>query len=175
MQSERNYSEILKNIEYIFFDFDGVFTTNKVIVDETGKESVICDRSDGIGLSRARGGGIKMSIVSTEINPVVAARAKKLQMAVYQGVENKLELVKQILEEQGVAPANAVFVGNDINDIASMRYVGCSVAPADAYPEVKKICNILLEKKGGDGAVREICDLVCIARSIKSKYEFEAI
>jgi len=164
----------LKNIKLIFFDFDGVFTNNTVIVDENGKESVICNRSDGIGLSRLGTSGVKLIIVSTEINPVVTARGKKLKIKVYQGVENKLQLIRTILQEESIDPSEAIFVGNDINDIPAMKYVGCGVAPADSYPEVKQICDILLTKNGGYGAVREICDMVSIAKSIKSKYEYES-
>lgn len=164
----------LKNIKLIFFDFDGVFTNNTVIVDENGKESVICNRSDGIGLSRLEIGGVKLIIVSTEINPVVTERGKKLKIKVYQGVENKLQLIRTILEEESIDPSEAIFVGNDINDIPAMKFVGCGVAPADSYPEVKKKCDILLTKNGGYGAVREICDMVSEAKSIKSKYEFES-
>ena len=164
----------LDGIKLVFFDFDGVFTDNTVIVDENGKESVLCNRSDGIGLSRLGSGGVKLIIVSTEINPVVTARGHKLKVKVYQGVENKLHLIRQILQEESIDPSEAIFVGNDINDIPAMKYVGCGVATADSYPEVKQICDILLTKNGGNGAVREICDMVSIAKSIKSKYEYES-
>ena len=164
----------LKNIKLIFFDFDGVFTNNSVIVDENGKESVVCNRSDGIGLSRLGTGGVKLIIVSTEINSVVSARGKKLKIKVYQGVENKLQLVQSILQDELIDPTEVIFVGNDINDVPVMKFVGCGVAPADSYPEVKKICDILLTKNGGNGAVREICDMVSEAKSIKSKYEYES-
>ena len=161
----------LLNVQIIFFDFDGVFTNNKVIIDENGIESVVCDRSDGIGLSRLLSGGVKVYIVSTEENPVVSMRAKKLKIKAYQGVKNKLFLIKQILKEENINSDQAIFVGNDINDIPAMLFVGCSIAPFDAYPEVIKISTIHLNKNGGEGAVREICDMICLAQSIKSKYE----
>ena len=173
--SEIEIEKKLKKIKLIFFDFDGVFTNNSVIVDENGKESVICNRSDGIGLSRLREGGVKLIIVSTELNHVVSARAKKLKIKVFQGVENKLKLIQKILDEESIVPSESIFVGNDINDIPAMNYVGVGVAPADSYSEVKLICDILLKRNGGHGAVREICDMVSIAKSIKSKYEFESI
>ncbi len=165
----------LKKMKLIFFDFDGVFTDNTVIVDENGKESVICNRSDGIGLSRLKEGGVKLIIVSTEVNPVVSARAKKLKVKVFQGVENKLKLIQTILNRESIDSTESIFVGNDINDIPAMNFVGVCVAPADAHSEVKSICDILLKRKGGHGAVREICDIVSDAKSIKSKYEFESV
>lgn len=164
----------LSKIKFLIFDFDGVFTNNKVIVDENGKESVICDRSDGIGLSRAISGGLKACIVSTEVNKVVSSRGKKLNISVYQGVENKLQLIKELISRENFTPEETLFVGNDINDIPAMKYVGVSAGPADSYPEVKDICTLILTKNGGYGAVREICDMICNVKSIKSKYEQES-
>lgn len=157
-------------LKVIFFDFDGVFTDNKVIVNENGTESVVCDRSDGIGLSRIISGGLKVYIVSTETNPVVSARAKKLKIQAYQSVSDKLYTIKKILAQDGISKEDAMFVGNDINDIEVMKFVGLSAAPADAYPEVKSIANIILKKNGGCGAVREVCDFISDIKSIKPKY-----
>lgn len=168
---KKDLSKILSRIKVVFFDFDGVFTNNKVIINENGVESVICDRSDGIGLSRLLSGGIKVFIISTEMNPVVSVRAKKLKLIALQGVENKLKVIKKILKEEGISYIDSIHIGNDINDIEVMKYLGCSAAPSDSYPEVLKIAKIILKKKGGDGAVREICDMICIAQKIKSKYE----
>ena len=84
-----------RNIKAVVFDFDGVFTDNRVIVSENGKESVICNRSDGIGLEMLRNLGIPMTIISTEKNPVVDFSAKKLKLSVVHGVENKIRKILQ--------------------------------------------------------------------------------
>lgn len=163
--------ELLKSLQLVIFDFDGVFTDNKVYVNEEGLETVVCDRSDGIGISRLVSGGVKVFIVSTETNKVVTARANKLKIKAFQGVDDKLEFVKSRLILENISPENVAFVGNDINDLKVMKFVGCAICPSDAYPEIIKISRIVSEKKGGNGAVREICDFISNSKEIKSKYE----
>jgi len=149
-----------KNIKAVIFDFDGVFTNNLVIVSEDGKESVICNRSDGIGLEMLRKLNMPMMIVSSEINPIVKFRAKKLRLPVVHGVKNKLEEIIKFCESNKFSLDDIAFVGNDINDAESMRKVGFPVAVADAVYSIKKISLIILEKNGGTGAVREFCELI---------------
>ena len=150
----------MNRIQLVAFDFDGVFTDNKVMVDETGLESVSCWRSDGIGLSRLKKSGIKSIIVSTEINNVVLVRARKLQIEAYNGVESKLRFLKTYCKQNNYLLEQTAFVGNDINDLEVMKACGLSVAVADAYKEVKDIANIQLTRQGGLGAVRELCDML---------------
>ena len=149
-----------KNIEAIAFDFDGVFTNNEVVVNEKGIESVICNRSDGIGLSKLKGLGIHIVIISTETNPVVSSRAKKLGVQVIQGVSDKDQAILAWAKDVGVRPINIAFVGNDINDLPALMVVGYPIGVADAFEEVRNAVIFLTETKGGHGAVREICDLV---------------
>lgn len=157
--------ELLASVRLIAFDFDGVFTDNTVVVKQDGIESVRCWRSDGLGLSRLRDVGVQTFIISTEANPVVTARANKLKMACKQGVEDKAAAILDTCRELGIAPAQAMFVGNDINDIPAFKSVGLPVAVADAYPEVYPHILLRTVKPGGFGAVREICDLVFHARN----------
>jgi len=152
--------KIIKNLEIVIFDFDGVFTNNFVIINQNGEESVMSNRSDGYGLKMLREVGVDFLIISSEINKVVEKRAEKLRIKCFSGVENKLLLLKQILEEKNISSDNAAFIGNDINDIDCMNWVGLRVAVRDAFPEVKKIANLVLEKAGGYGAVREFCEMV---------------
>lgn len=152
------------SVELVVFDFDGVFTDNTVYVSQDGVESVCCWRSDGLGLSRLSGAGVHLAIVSTEVNPVVSVRARKLRIPCVQGVEHKDAAVLRICEEQGVAPDRTMFVGNDINDIAAFNTVGFPIAVGDAYAEVYPHVRGKTRTPGGRGAVREICDLVFEAR-----------
>ena len=94
--------KLLASVELIAFDFDGVFTDNTVYVSQDGTESVHCWRSDGLGLSRLAGIGVKTYIVSTEKNPVVAIRANKLKIQCKQGVEDKAAAILDICKELGV-------------------------------------------------------------------------
>ena len=152
--------EQLATIKLVVFDFDGVFTDNTVYVSQEGVESVRCWRSDGLGLARLRDVGVQTLIISTETNPVVTARAKKLGLACRQGVVDKAVAVAEACRERGVEAADAMFVGNDINDIPALSVVGMPVAVADAYPEVFPHVLYRTSRAGGFGAVREVCDLI---------------
>ncbi len=152
--------KVLSSIKLIFFDFDGVFTDNFVYVSENGGESVKCWRSDGQGLNRVKSLGIKIYIISTEINPVVSVRAKKLNLDFYQGVENKSQTILKICQENHISPKNTIFVGNDINDISAFQTAGVAIGVADSHEEIYPYVDFLTKKNGGKGAVREICDLV---------------
>lgn len=156
--------KLLSEIELIVFDFDGVFTDNSVYVNEEGTESVRCWRSDGLGLERLRSIGVKLHIISTEINPVVSLRAKKLGLDCIQGSQNKASTIIDICRSYEVAQEKTMFVGNDINDIPAFQAVGISVAVADAYDEISSYVMLRTKKRGGMGAVREICDIVFEAK-----------
>jgi YrbI family 3-deoxy-D-manno-octulosonate 8-phosphate phosphatase len=134
-----------------------------VYVNEQGIESVRCWRGDGLGLARLRSAGVGAVIVSTEVNPVVTARAKKLNIPCRQGVEDKAQAIISICKEFGVDIRRTAFVGNDINDIPAFKLVGFPVAVNDAYPEVLPYISYRTNATGGHGAVREICDLIFMA------------
>ena len=144
----------------VVFDFDGVLTDNRVLVHENGGESVWCSRSDGLGIVMLSTRGVPMIILSTEENPVVSARARKLGLSCYQGVADKYQTLKALLEERRIDPDDVIYVGNDVNDLKCMEWVGCGVAVKDADPSVLSKAKIILRKEGGKGAVRELCDLV---------------
>ncbi len=159
----------LENVKLVIFDFDGVFTDNRVIVSQDGIESVICWRSDGIGLSRIGKLGIKVAIVSTESNSVVSVRSSKLKVPCFHNVENKAIVVEEICNKWDIDINETIFVGNDINDIPAFEIVGFPIGVADAYPEIYPYIIHKTDKNGGYGAVREICDL--IFNSINRNYE----
>jgi YrbI family 3-deoxy-D-manno-octulosonate 8-phosphate phosphatase len=149
-----------KNIKAIVFDFDGVFTDNRVIISEDGKESVICNRADGIGLDMIRDLCIPMTIISTEKNPVVAHRAKKLKLPVVHGLKDKIKELENFSKALKIDFKNIAFLGNDVNDMECIKKVGFPIAVADAVEDIKKISSYVLNKNGGDGAVREFCELI---------------
>jgi len=144
----------------LVFDFDGVFTDNKVWTAQDGAESVACDRRDGLGIDRLRDAGIPMFILSKETNPVVQARARKLRIDVAGGCDTKAAFLTRFMAERGIDPAGVVYMGNDINDLEAMAVVGHAVAPADAHPDVKHVASLVLSCRGGDGAVRELSDII---------------
>lgn len=143
----------------LVFDFDGVFTDNAVWVQQDGTESVRCSRSDGLGLSRLRGLGLPMLVLSTEENPVVSARCRKLRMDCIQGVPDKAVKLAELAAAAGIDLAAVAYVGNDINDLGCLKGAGLPIVVADAHPDVIALGRLRTTIPGGYGAVREICDL----------------
>jgi YrbI family 3-deoxy-D-manno-octulosonate 8-phosphate phosphatase len=148
------------NIKLLALDFDGVMTDNSVIVDENGKESVVCNRSDGMGVEIIKKHGIDVIVISKEQNKVVKARCDKLKIPCIHGIDDKLSILKKEIESRNLTSEQVCFVGNDVNDIECIQYVGLGVAVNNAYPEVKKAANIVTENNGGNGAVREIINKI---------------
>jgi 3-deoxy-D-manno-octulosonate 8-phosphate phosphatase (KDO 8-P phosphatase) len=155
---------LLANLRLTVFDFDGVFTDNRVWVNERGEESLAFSRSDGLGLRRLDEVGVRYLIVSMERNPVVAARARKLGVECVTGVEDKLGVLRERVSRDGLSLDEVAYAGNDVNDAECLRAVGLPVVPADAWPEVKVLARWVLERPGGHGCVREFCDAVWEAR-----------
>lgn len=151
----------LKNIEIIFFDFDGVFTDNHVYVTTDAIEILRCWRGDGIGVEKLKKLNIPIYVISSEKNGAVGARAEKLGIPCYQGISEKLEIVKKLLTKHEVSEDRAMFVGNDENDISALNYVGFPVIPNDAAPQLLKSQKLIqCESGGGKGVVREICEAI---------------
>ncbi len=160
----------IHSIKLVVFDFDGVFTDNCVFINEEGKESVACNRSDGIGLERIRTFGIKTYIISSEPSPLAAKRSRKLKTPCIHNCRNKLKALVKIAKKYSVSLKETAFMGNDINDIECLKNVGLPVAVADCYPELDKIASLKTDRNGGCGAVRELCDLIYNVKSKKGRY-----
>lgn len=150
----------LQSIQLIVFDFDGVFTDNKVIISQDGLESVQCSRADSLGLAMLKKkNGPECCILSTEENPVVQTRAKKLGITCFQGCTNKKEFLLNLLQKKNLDVSNILYIGNDMNDFEVMSILPLSAAPADAHPTIRKLAPIKLQSYGGNGAIRELCDI----------------
>lgn len=150
-----------EKVRLVVMDFDGVLTDNRVWVDEMGKETVAAYRSDSLGLAILRQKtGIESLVLSMETNPVVSARCKKMNVPVLQGINQKDGALIKFLAERRIDPKEVVYIGNDVNDLVCFPQVGCAVVPVDAEPDVIKQADITLTRKGGHGAVRELCDIL---------------
>jgi YrbI family 3-deoxy-D-manno-octulosonate 8-phosphate phosphatase len=147
-------------VSMVVFDFDGVLTDNRVWVDEGGHEMVAAYRSDTFGISRLAAQGIPSLVISTEPNPVVMARCRKVNIECIQGVRDKAPVLADMLVRKGIDTGETIFVGNDINDLGCYQLAGFSVAVADAMPEALNGADLVLTQRGGHGAVREICELI---------------
>lgn len=149
------------DINAVVFDFDGVFTDNRVHLAQSGEESVVCSRGDGLALSRflpVFPG--KVLVLSSETNPVVLRRCEKLGLPCLHGVAPKVDALRRWLEQNQLDPARVVFLGNDLNDLACLELVGVPVAVADAHPEVLARARVVLTRPGGADAVRELLNLL---------------
>jgi 3-deoxy-D-manno-octulosonate 8-phosphate phosphatase (KDO 8-P phosphatase) len=155
---------LLERVRFAVFDFDGVFTDNRVWVNERGEETLAFSRSDGLGLRRLEEVQVRLLIVSMEQNSIVGARAQKLRVDCVQGVEDKLALLRERADAAGVSLGETAYVGNDINDAECLLAVGLPVVPADAWPEVTALARWVLSRGGGNGCVREFCDAVWEAK-----------
>ncbi|MEU0222950.1 acylneuraminate cytidylyltransferase [Streptomyces sp. NPDC006284] len=144
------------DIDAVVLDFDGTQTDDRVLIDSEGREFVSVHRGDGLGIGALRRGGLAMLILSTEENPVVAARARKLRLPVLHGIDRKDLALQQWCEEQGIAPERVLYVGNDVNDLPCFALVGWPVAVASAHDAVRGAARAVTTAPGGDGAIREI-------------------
>jgi YrbI family 3-deoxy-D-manno-octulosonate 8-phosphate phosphatase len=144
----------------LVMDFDGVFTDNRVLVDETGREAVLCNRSDGLGLEQLRARGLPMLVLSKEQNPVVQARCRKLKLECLQGVDDKRPALEAWCRERRLPLSGVIYIGNDTNDLACFEAVGCAVAVADAHEDAIRAADVSLAQNGGCGALRELTDLI---------------
>ncbi|GLY27332.1 acylneuraminate cytidylyltransferase [Kineosporia sp. NBRC 101731] len=151
------------DVDTLVMDFDGVHTDDRLFLTEEGTESVRVSREDGMGIKLARQAGLKMLILSTEVNPVVAARGRKLQIPVIHGQSDKAQALKEWIAAEGLDPERIAYVGNDVNDLGCLRMVGWPIAVANAHQEVMDLARLTLTKSGGSGAVREVCELVISA------------
>ncbi|MGW7254175.1 cytidylyltransferase domain-containing protein [Streptomyces sp. NPDC054834] len=148
------------DIDAVVLDFDGTQTDDRVLIDSDGREFVSVHRGDGLGIAALRRSGLKMLILSTEQNPVVAARARKLKLPVLHGIDRKDLALKNWCEEQGIAPERVLYVGNDVNDLPCFALVGWPVAVASAHDVVRGAARAVTTVPGGDGAIREIASWI---------------
>ncbi len=149
----------------VVMDFDGVWTDDRVWVNQDGTESIVCSRRDGMGLERLRKAGVPMMVLSKEENPVLKHRCAKLKIPCEHGLETKIDRLQLWLDERGLDLKQTIYVGNDINDIECLRAAGCGVAPRDSHPEALAAADLILDADGGRGALRLLSDMILARRT----------
>lgn len=165
-QMNRQSARLLPDpLAALVLDFDGVFTDNKVLVFDDGHEAVLCNRGDGYGIEQLRKIGLPILVLSKETNPVVRARCAKLGLPCIDSTDDKLPALQRWLAERQIDLAQVVYVGNDLNDLACVQAVGCGVAVADAHPRLAGAAAIVLQTRGGDGAIRELAEMILQKRN----------
>lgn len=148
-----------REVAAVVTDFDGVLTENRVQVDQHGVESVVCHRGDGWAFSQLKEMGVRVLVLTNEMNPVVKRRCEKLNVECI-STDDKLPAFKEWLNTHSLAPESTLYIGNDVPDVPCMATAGCGVAPADAYPQATRAARIVLDTPGGKGCLRELVDLI---------------
>ena len=161
--------EKIKPIKLLILDVDGVLTDGKIIYNDSGEEIKAFHVRDGHGLKLLMRAGIGIALITGRKSKVVLHRARDLGIKnVYQRVTNKIEVYEKILKGKNLKDENVGFVGDDLVDIPVLKRVGFSAAVGDAIPEVREVADYVASKKGGEGAVREICELLL---KVQNKWE----
>ena len=161
----------LDQIDTFVIDFDGVMTDNKVYIDCGGNEFVSCNRADGLAFDILKKLSKDVFFLSSEKKSLVAARAKKLGIECYYGIENKDKELLKIINQKKYNPKKVFYIGNDINDYGCFNLVGFSACPRDSHPEIMKKASFVLNKNGGEGVFREVLEEIFLIDFVKVLYQ----
>ncbi len=167
-----NLKTRFSKVKLLVSDFDGVMTDGTVYLDENGKEMVRCSRKDGLGIELLKKNDIEVVVLSKEKNSVVQARCTKLRIECWQGLDSsldKLGILKKILQERGIKKGEVCYIGDDINDIEVLKFVGIAVTVADGHSLVKKQVDFMTKANGGHHAIRELAELILDSKRIEIK------
>ena len=160
-------------IKMLVLDVDGVLTDGQITLTQAGEEIKSFNAKDGLGLKMLISSGIGVVIITGRRSAVVERRAGELGIAeVWQGVQDKRTLLRKIIRDKGLEKGEVCCVGDDLPDLAMFAEAGLGVAVADAVKEVREGADLVTRKKGGRGAVREVCELILKGRGIWSKIGF---
>lgn len=154
-----------QEVRLLLLDVDGVLTDGSIIYTHSGTEMKSFNTKDGFGIRILQESGIEVGIITARNSEAVHRRAQDLKMShVYQGVRNKIEAFNTIITDQQLDPSQVAYMGDDWLDLPLLTRVGLAAAPADAVSEVRAVAHFVTRQHGGQGAVRELCDLLIEAR-----------
>jgi len=158
-------AERCRRLRLILTDVDGVMTDGTVLLLPDGQEAKAFHIRDGLAILLAHGAGLKTGLVSGRASPSVDRRAAELKMSVVrQGIRDKGAALREILEQESLAPHEVAYIGDDVNDLPILQVVGLSAAPADAPLEVRAQAFMVMEARGGAGCLREFVEAILRAR-----------
>ena len=161
---------VLRGIKLFATDVDGVLTDGGMYYAESGDEWKKFNTRDGMGIKLLQRAGVITAIVTQERTKLVARRAEKLTIPeLHQGVMDKLSLVRDMSARYGLTLSQVAYIGDDINDLETLKAVGFSATPADGMPEVAAAVDYICRKKGGEGAVREIIEMILDAQQHRTQ------
>lgn len=160
----------LKNIKLLLLDVDGVLTGGHIIYSGTGIETKIFNVKDGLGIRLLQSAGIQVGIVTGRTSDALLTRCRDLGITlIYDGIKEKGKIFEAVLSATRLQSHEVAFVGDDLPDIPLMKKVGVSVAVGDAHDAVKKNADIVTRANGGQGAVREVCEMILDAKNLLEK------
>ncbi|MGA3055450.1 MAG: HAD-IIIA family hydrolase [Candidatus Korobacteraceae bacterium] len=160
----------MHEIKAIAMDVDGVLTDGGVWWGPNGEEWKRFHFADIMGLSLARKSGMVIALLSGEDSPLVDRLAEKLGITdVYKGCKDKASALRAFSERHGLRLQEICFVGDDVNDLPALAIVGLSACPADARPSVRENCQVVTNLAGGNGAVREVVDMLLADAKLAAK------
>ncbi len=163
--SHDSLHKIAMNIRLVLLDVDGVLTDGRLLIGEDGTESKAFNTRDGHGIKMLQQTGIEVGIITGRTSGSVKRRAADLRVKhLYQGREDKLSVLKELLAKLALQPTQAAFVGDDVIDLPAMLQVGLAVAVNDAHELVKEHAHWVTPSAGGHGAVREVCEMIMRAQ-----------
>ena len=167
-RSRKVSRNVLQRIRLFATDLDGVLTDGGMYYAESGDEWKKFNTRDGMGIKLLQRAGIITAIVTQERTKLVARRAEKLTIPeLHQGVIDKLSCVGEMAARHGLTLSQVAYIGDDINDLETLKEVGFSATPADGMPTVAAAVDYICQKKGGEGAVREIIEMILDAQRLK--------
>lgn len=159
------------SIELIVLDVDGTMTDSRITYSENGDEIKSFNVKDGLAITSWRKLGKQVAIITGRSSDIVARRAKELHIEhFYQGIHNKKEVLEELLQKLDLNMENVAGIGDDLNDLQMLKAVEISFVPRDSSVYVDKIANVILSKKGGDGAVREMIEYLIMKEGLEEKY-----
>ena len=168
VRSKKVSRKVLQGIRLFATDVDGVLTDAGMYYAESGDEWKKFNTRDGMGLKLLQKAGLITAIVTQERTKLVVRRAEKLAIPeLHQGVLDKLSLVREMTARHGLTLSQVAYIGDDVNDLETLKEVGFSAAPADGMPQIAAAVDYICKKKGGEGAVREICEMILEAQASK--------
>jgi len=157
----------LRAIRLFATDVDGVLTDAGMYYSESGDEWKKFNTRDGMGIKLLQRAGLITAIVTQERTKLVARRAEKLAIPeLHQGVMDKLSVIREMAARHGLSLQQVAYIGDDVNDIETLKAVGFSSSPADGLPQVLQVVDYVCRKKGGEGAVREIAEMILHAQGV---------
>lgn len=154
-----------RRVRLLCVDVDGVLTDAGMYYGRDGEVLKKFNTRDGMGLARVRAAGVAVAIISGEDSAIVHARAAKLRIDdVFCGAADKLVAIDDLCARHGLRRDEVAFIGDDLNDLSALERVGLACAVADAADPVQAVAHYVTRRRGGDGAVREVCELLVTSR-----------